>query len=62
MGRVVVVERFYDCTSSGEEPTAEEGFPKGGRILLPGDRFLFWGDKNVTIIVQYVTCHKRDNV
>lgn len=23
---------------------------------------LFLGDENVTIIVQYVTCHKRDHV
>lgn len=35
--RVVVVGRFYDCTRLGEEPTAEDRVPKGGRILLPED-------------------------
>lgn len=32
-----MVERFFDCTSLGEEASPEEDFPKGGRILLPGD-------------------------
>lgn len=36
-GSLLMVERFFDRTSLGEEAPSEEDFPKGGRILLPGD-------------------------
>ena len=36
-GSLLMVERFFDCTSLGEEAPPEDDFPKGGRILLPGD-------------------------